>query len=261
MKPKQALILVGHGSHLSPDSSAPVYAHAERIRASGCFDEVLEAFWKEEPSLRHALNLVASEEVFVVPLFLAEGYFTRGVVPRELGLGEVESAGGGRRVHYCQAVGAHRSMERMILARALETCSLSPAERRDAALVLIGHGTDRSPTSGDTVYSLVEALRTGGEFGRVECGFLDEEPQIGDVVEAIDLPSLVLVPFFVADGWHTRSTIPADLGLTGPLTERDGRTLWYTPPVGTLPEMAETILDVARGAGARIPIAATLPDG
>ena len=53
-----ALIVVGHGSHLSAESSAPVREHAERIREMGIFDEVLEAFWKEEPNLRDAVDLV-----------------------------------------------------------------------------------------------------------------------------------------------------------------------------------------------------------
>ncbi|HEX5870825.1 MAG TPA: hypothetical protein VFY65_10435, partial [Longimicrobium sp.] len=31
----QALIIIGHGSHLNAESSAPVYAHAAAIRATG----------------------------------------------------------------------------------------------------------------------------------------------------------------------------------------------------------------------------------
>ena len=47
------------------------------------------AFWKEEPSLRDALFLFDPEsirEVYVVPNFISEGYFTQTVVPRELEL-------------------------------------------------------------------------------------------------------------------------------------------------------------------------------
>ena len=51
--------------------------------------EVECAFWKEEPSLRDALFLFDPEsirEVYVVPNFISEGYFTQTVVPRELEL-------------------------------------------------------------------------------------------------------------------------------------------------------------------------------
>ena len=70
----KALIIVGHGSHLNEDSSLPVYEHAARIRETGEFDEVVECFWKEEPSMRHVFDIVESEEVYVVPAFISEGH-------------------------------------------------------------------------------------------------------------------------------------------------------------------------------------------
>ena len=49
-KPDSALVIVGHGSTVNPDSSAPTYEHAEAIARRGAFGEVHCAFWKEEPS-------------------------------------------------------------------------------------------------------------------------------------------------------------------------------------------------------------------
>ncbi|MQA90297.1 MAG: hypothetical protein GEU90_08680 [Gemmatimonas sp.] len=247
-----ALVLVGHGSHLSPDSSAPVYAHAAEIRRRGVFDEVLEVFWKEEPCLRDALDLLESENVWIVPIFLAEGYFTRQVLPRELGLGTDTSRRALQTVHYCPPVGTHPMMADMILRRAREVSGLTADERRESALVVVGHGTDRSASSGDTVYSLVERLRALGEFGHIVCGFLDESPAIGDVVRDVDVERIVLVPFFVAEGWHTRTTIPDELGLQGDLTVEAGRRIWYSPPIGTLDDIADVILSIAAEAGASL---------
>ena len=208
-----------------------------------------EAFWKEEPFLRDALDRVESEEVFVVPLFLAEGYFTRQVVPRELGLDSRDRGGDFHRITYCPPVGVHARMGAMILKRAIETCGLSADERRRAALVIIGHGTDRSATSGDTVYRLTAELRASREFGFVDCGFLDEDPRIERVVDQVACEQIVLVPFFVSEGWHSRTTIPRDLELQGERTERAGKTIWYTPPVGTLPEVAEIVVELAGAQG------------
>ena len=39
-KPNSALIIVGHGSTLNPDSSAPTFDHAESIIQRGIFGEV-----------------------------------------------------------------------------------------------------------------------------------------------------------------------------------------------------------------------------
>src|SRR5207245_11621515 len=82
-----ALLIVGHGSTVNPDSSATTLAHAAEIRRRKVFVEVGCAFWKEEPSLRDALFLFDREsvrEVYVVPNFIVEGYVTQTVIPREL---------------------------------------------------------------------------------------------------------------------------------------------------------------------------------
>jgi sirohydrochlorin cobaltochelatase len=82
-----ALLIVAHGSTVNPDSSAPTLAHGAEIRRRKAFSEVGCAFWKEEPSFRDALFLFDPEsirEVYVVPNFISEGYFTQTVVPREL---------------------------------------------------------------------------------------------------------------------------------------------------------------------------------
>ena len=88
-KSNAALLIVAHGSTVNPDSSAPTLAHAAEIRRRKIFADVECAFWKEEPSLRDAMFLFDPEsirEVYVVPNFISEGYFTQTVVPRELEL-------------------------------------------------------------------------------------------------------------------------------------------------------------------------------
>ena len=151
-KPHSALILVGHGSTLNPDSSAPTMDHAETIRQQGLFGEVVCAFWKEEPSMREILRMVDSPEVYVVPNFISEGYFTQQVIPRELGLDgkttflpPLTTGGPERRVHYCDPVGIHASMTRLLLARAEEVAPGVP--RGGSALIIVGHGTGLNENS------------------------------------------------------------------------------------------------------------------
>jgi len=52
---------------------------------------------------------------------------------------------------------------------------------------------------------------------------------------------------FIAEGWHTRETIPEDLGLGGEVTLRDDKTIFYGAPVGTHHSMANLIIARARG--------------
>lgn len=258
--PCETLILVGHGSHLNPDSSAPVCQHARMLRETGRWEQVIEAFWKEEPSLRDALDLVRNPRAVVVPLFLAEGYFTRQVLPRELGFREFVPDRPAE-VFYAAPVGTHPEMDRLIVRRAREIVGRPTGPLDDFALVVIGHGTERSRTSGDTVYALTGRIRQQALFAEVDCGFLDEDPEIGEVIGRIRAPNLVLVPFFIAEGWHTRETIPEDLGLDGEVTQRGDQTIWYAPPVGTLPEMTEAISDLATAALKKEPFRTGVGDG
>src|SRR3954463_4780213 len=126
-----ALVLVGHGSTLNAESSAPVYQHAYELRKRKIFAQVQEAFWKIEPSICGVLRGVFAPRVFVVPLFISEGYFTEEVIPRELGFdvqdpkSKVQDRArvqqrGNQTLYYCGPIGTHDSMTEVLLARARE---------------------------------------------------------------------------------------------------------------------------------------------
>src|ERR671915_1484010 len=241
-----ALVIVGHGSHLNEDSSLPVYEHAARIRETGEYEEVVECFWKEEPSMRHVLYTVEAEDVCVVPAFISEGYFTQQVIPRELGLTGPVTHKGDKTIRYAGPLGTFEGMADVILERAddlLRDKEVPPGRR---ALVLLGHGTDLNKSSGGVIYLNAGRIRERGLYDLVEVGFLDQQPEIGAVVEEVAARNVILIPVFIAEGWHTRETIPEDLGLTGEVTVREDRIIFYGAPVGTHPSMANLIAARAR---------------
>ncbi|HEY6673408.1 MAG TPA: CbiX/SirB N-terminal domain-containing protein [Rubrobacteraceae bacterium] len=242
----KALVIVGHGSHLNEDSSLPVYEHAARIREDDEYDEVVECFWKEEPSMRHVLDTVEAEDVCVVPAFISEGYFTQQVIPRELGLTGPVTQNDGKTVRYAGPLGTFEGMADVILERAgdlLKDKEIPPGRR---ALVLLGHGTDLNKNSGGVIYLNAERTRERDLYDLVEVGFLDQDPEIGEVVENVEAENVVLIPVFIAEGWHTHETIPEDLSLTGEVTVREDKTIYYGAPVGTHPSMAGLISARAR---------------
>jgi sirohydrochlorin cobaltochelatase len=246
----KALVIVGHGSHLNEDSSLPVHEHAARIRERCAreFDEVVECFWKEEPSIRHVLDMVESEDVYVVPAFISEGYFTQQVIPRELGLTGPFTRKGEKTVRYAGPLGPYGGMADVILERVedlLHGKEVPPGRR---ALVLLGHGTDLNKNSGGVIYLNADRIRERNLYDLVEVGFLDQDPEIGEVVENVQAENVVLIPVFIAEGWHTRETIPEDLGLSGEVTKRADKTIFYGAPVGTHPSMADLIAARAREA-------------
>lgn len=241
----ETLVLVGHGSHLNPNSSAPIWQHARTLRESGRYADVRVGLWKEEPSLSRCLDGCESENTTVVPVFISAGYFTNEVIPREMCLEGRLTSRDNRRIRYTDPVGSHPALADVIVQRARE----AGARPRDAIAVL-GHGTPRNPKSEVNVVEQADRVRDRGEFAEVTTVFLDQEPNMRDVLSLTNAETVVVVPLFVADGWHVGQTIPEDLALDGPETRRAGRRLRYARAVGTHPSLAGVIAELAEQAAA-----------
>jgi sirohydrochlorin cobaltochelatase len=239
-----ALVLAGHGSHLNANSSEPIWSNATRLRKMGHFDDVRVGLWKEEPSLSRVLDGCEADAVTVVPLFISAGYFTKTVVPREMGLDGPETRRGSRVIRYTAPVGAHPAVAGVIVERAREA-----GAGRTGAVAVLGHGTRRDAESEKNVLRMADLVRARGLFSEVAAVFLDQEPNMLQLLDILAAPVVVVVPLFIADGWHVGQTIPEDLALDGAETRRDGRVVRYTAPVGTHASMAGAILELAREAG------------
>lgn len=254
--PGAALVLAAHGSSKSAGSSRPTHELVRALRARGPFAEVAAAFWKEGPRPREVLGAVRSPEVYIVPNFISEGYFTRTVFPREFGLEGQVTCRDGRRLYYCRPVGSHHSMTAVLQHRALAALG-ADQDPADACLLILGHGTGRDVNSAVAIRRQVAAVEALGLFGEVRAAFLDQEPLIGRWREVTAHRDVVAVPFFISNGQHCLEDIPAALGLrdpaSPPLNEASlargphhlgDRRLWYTSAIGTEPHMADVILDL-----------------
>lgn len=108
--------------------------------------------------------------------------------------------------------------------------STPPEHWRNSALLLVGHGSSRLTTSGQATLRLAGEIRAGGLFSEVKACFWKEEPFLS--LDLVDAATVYVVPNFAGEGAYTRRLIPERLGLTGRLTERDGRRIVYCEPVG-----------------------------
>ena len=258
-KPDAALLIVGHGSTENPDSSTPYFEHAEEIRRRGLFGEVHCCFWKEEPSLREAYYLTDLPEIYVVPDFISEGYFTQEVIPRELELSGPTTCRHGKTVHYCAPVGIHPSMTALLLRRAREVApAVPPAE---TTLLIVGHGTGLNPNSATAITDQVARIAASGAgYAAVAGAFMEEPPFVADWDQLAPTPNVVVVPFFIADGLHSFQDIPVLLGIESApgaaASQREvfrhnprhlrGKTLYYSSAIGTERLIADVILDQVR---------------
>src|SRR5213075_1688520 len=210
-----ALLIVGHGSTVNPDSSLPTLAHAAEIRRRKVFAEVACAFWKEEPSLRDALFLFDPKpirEVYVVPNFISEGYFTQTVIPRELDLnGRITKRPSGQIWKYCEPVGNHSLMTELLLKRAGEVApGVNPAE---TSLLIVAHGTYLNENSAVAAKREAEKIRGLGKYAAVMNVYMEEPPLVSDWKKLTKTPNVVVVPFFISDGLHSYEDIPVLLGI------------------------------------------------
>jgi sirohydrochlorin cobaltochelatase len=264
-----ALVLVGHGSTVNADSAAPTCQHAGELRRRNIFAQVQETFWKQEPYLAQVLRGVFAPRVFIVPLFISDGYFTDEVIPRELGFcakGETQFSRVQKRgeqiLCYCKPVGTHPRMTEVLLARARDIVEKFPFPRApkpaDTALFIAGHGTGNNENSRKAIEDQVELIRAGNLYGSVHAVFMEEEPRIADCYKLAQQKNIVMVPFFISDGLHSHEDIPVMLGAPKTVvqerlklgqptwrnpTEREGKRVWYTASIGSEPLMAEVILE------------------
>ncbi len=241
---------------MNPDSSAPTHLHADEIRRRGLFREVACCFWKEEPNMREVYEMVESDVIYIVPNFISEGYFCQQVLPRELRVDGPVTHRDGKTIHYCDPVGIHPNMTRLLLQRADE---VAPGVPRDqTSLIIVGHGTNLNENSRKVIENQVALIREGGYgFAEVVDAYMEEAPFVADWAKMTTAPNVVVVPFFIADGLHSFQDIPVLLGMreeTGAALselgvfhqnphELQGRLLYYSGAIGTEPHMADVILD------------------
>lgn len=258
-KPNAALLIVAHGSTVNPDSSAPTLAHAAEISGRKIFLRVECAFWKEEPSLRDALFLFDPQsirEVYVVPNFISEGYFTQTVVPRELELnGQITKRSNGQVWRYCEPVGNHPLMTELLLKRARDIApDVDPAE---TSLLIVAHGTDLNENSAVAAKREAEKIRGVGKYAAVLNVYMEEAPLVSHWGTLTKTPNVVVVPFFISDGLHSYEDIPRLLGIkerSRPSLKEifrqnpyaiDGRNLFYASSIGTDPGVVDIIIEQA----------------
>jgi sirohydrochlorin cobaltochelatase len=274
-----ALVIIGHGSTVNADSSS-VVRHLEALfLKQGRFTMVRAGFLKEEPSVLAAMEGITAKQVFIVPFFISEGYFSEEVIPLELKFraeGQQEfnrvRISGGQTFYYCKPVGTSDRMTDVILSRAqgivAEHPFPRPPQEESITLFVAGHGTPRNRESRRSIEHQVKLIAEARSFDAVHAAFMEEEPRIADCWGLAATRNIVMVPFFLSDGLHVREDIPVLLGESAERverqlkagqptwrnpTERHGKRLWYSGAVGTDPVVAEVVMDrVREAAGWRV---------
>lgn len=234
------LIIVSHGSDRNPQARVPAAEHAKRIHESGRFKRVLVAYWKGHPHLSEILDEVKDSQVTIIPFFMADGYYTRIVIPRAMKLKGPVTRRAGQTIFYTLPVGTHPRVQEVVVQRAVDAGATS-----DDGLAILGHGTEKYRSSAILAEQMARRIRSEAAFKDAQAVFIDQEPNVRRVFELVQGDHIFMVPKFAADGWHVSETIPEDLQIENGTLERDGRKLTYTRAIGNHPLMAQVMLELA----------------
>jgi sirohydrochlorin cobaltochelatase len=193
-------------------------------------------------------------EVYVVPNFISEGYFTQNVIPRELQLdGRCTQRANGQVWKYCEPVGNHPMITKLLLKRAREVAThVDPAE---TSLLIVAHGTDLNENSAVAAKREAQKIRELGAYADVLNVYMEQAPRVADWRKLTTTPHVVVVPFFISDGLHSYEDIPELLGIAPKPSSSDyrdlfrrnphkidNRSLFYASSIGTDARVADVIL-------------------
>ena len=118
--------------------------------------------------------------------------------------------------------------------------------RKNAALLIVAHGSTVNPDSSAPTLAHTAEIRRRKIFADVGCAFWKEEPSLRDGLFLFDPESIrevCVVPNFSSEGYFTQTVVPRELELNGRITKRrNGQTWKYCEPVGNHPMMTELLL-------------------
>jgi len=243
LRSSDALLLIGHGSERYADAGRTLHVHADALRATGRFAEVLVGLLHGKPSVADALARLTAATVHVVPFLMEDGWFNKVAVPRAL---DPQHLARGTIVRCHAPVGTHEAVALLAAARVARACDEQGWKAAELGVVLLGHGSARAPGREMAQHHHVRRLAETGTYARVEAAFLEEPPFLPEQVAAFAGLPVVVVGFFAGEGAHVRDELPA---LLGALQKKPSSALHYLGSVADEPGIRDIILDRVMAAG------------
>ncbi len=250
---KVALILAGHGSHIRHQTAGIVWQYVDQLRRLGVAHEVTACFWKEQPAYYEVLDTVTAPAVVIVPVFLADGYFMKSVIPAELGLDKASHTTWRckQTVHITRPLGTHPGMADIIQKRTQDALKVTGFPKAQTAVAIIGHGTKRNQQSRTTTQRQVALLQQADIVAEVLDAYLDDEPPIASIYQRTPARHIIVIPYLLAEGSHTAIDIPQALEVAAQqATSR--KDTYYTDPIGIDENIYQYIIDLVHAAGMKL---------
>ena len=235
-----SVILAAHGAGDGSEANRRLFELAEALRARrpgvrfGC------AFWKGTPSFQDVARNLRGQGPLVVPIMASAGYYARRRLPEEWAKGDPSHS-----FIIAPPIGTLPVFLRLLAAKVVKAVADMTRRGLNPAVLLVGHGTTRVRTSGDTARWLREELALALPQTQVLAAFLDESPRLTDVAGSLGDRPVVAVPLLLGGGPHV--LVDLARALTAPRTSsglgRASETLEILPPILEWPELPSLALE------------------
>jgi len=102
---------------------------------------------------------------------------------------------------------------------------------KDTALILAGHGSTKNADSSRFTRETAHRIREREIFGEVRSAFWKEQPSYADAIQGLKIKKVVVVPWFLANGYFTTKILQREFA------EPAGVGCRVTEPIGSRPEI------------------------
>ena len=200
-------LLIAHGAPSDPDpQEAAMAALARETRAH------LPDGWRVRGATLAAPGaieaaLAALDHPLIYPFFMAEGHFTRTLLPRRL------RAAGAAGLVQLPCFGRSPCLPALVAAAALDAATTARLAPEATILLLAAHGSKVSRASATATRALAAVLARTTRFARIETAFIEEHPLIRTV--ATGLHPAICLPLFALRASHVAIDLPDALAQAG----------------------------------------------
>ncbi|MCT4557576.1 MAG: cobalamin biosynthesis protein CbiX [Pelagimonas sp.] len=171
-------------------------------------------------------ELAQADTPIVLPIFMADGYFTSRVLPDRIGT---------HAARILPPFGLNPDLPAFTARWLGNVMQDQNWGARDTTLFVAGHGSGRSPRPAQVTMEFAKALHTQIPFSEIRVGFVEQSPFLADAAHHLPAQSICL-PFFALERGHVLEDLPKALDANG----FQGLRL---PPFGSNPDFAAYLAD------------------
>ncbi|MCH2164194.1 MAG: cobalamin biosynthesis protein CbiX [Marinovum sp.] len=211
-------LLVSHGQPSDPEiGEREIASLAIRVAAQTRGIDVI-GVTLAMPGRLEVVSANAPPDTVVLPMFMADGWFTQVQLPKRLG---------GVPLKILPPYGCHPKLAGFAAGWLGDVVARSGWNAETTNLIVVGHGSGRSKRPADVTHAFAAHVQNIAQMRSLRVGFVEEDPCLKEVLAGLDYRAICL-PFFAARRGHVLEDLPeaiAEAHFTG----------MVLPPIGLHP--------------------------